>query len=187
MLCSFCNFKDNNANDLFCKSCGKIIDKRSLNAFEIFNQKVHFKVDVTKLDERFLELQKAYHPDKYIGKDDEKKLSISNSTHVNKAYKILKNYISRAKLILEINSIETENKEIKDMEFLMKTFEWREKLADKDNLNSLEDTVNNELENELDYFADAVEERKFDKAKDIFLKLKFYRRFLDEIDDAKDI
>jgi len=177
MLCKFCNSKDNTAKDLFCKSCGKIFDKSQLNAFEIFDINAQFTVDFKVLKNKFIELQSACHPDKFIGKDDEQVISIVNSTHVNKCYKTLKTDIKRAELLLDLQNIKIEGAQITDMEFLSNSFEWRE--------SNMEDEVEGEYKLALKKFDEMYSKEEFVAAKDIFLKLKFYKRFLDEVEDAK--
>lgn len=187
MDCKFCNFKDNNAGDLFCKSCGKIIDISSLNSFEVFSLPVAFQVDLKSLNSQLLKLQGVLHPDKFIGKKDEQEISISNSTHVNSAYKLLKNHIKRAELMLNLAGIDPKNDKVTDMEFLMRSFAWREELESGENIDDLEQNIEDEYNAHLQEFAKKYEAKNYDTAKEVFLKLRFYKRFLDEIEESQEL
>jgi molecular chaperone HscB len=65
--------------------------------FELFSLSKEFYLDLERLDSKYFELQKKYHPDKY-GADD-------ISTHVTKSYQILKSPLLRAQYLLSLENI----------------------------------------------------------------------------------
>ena len=59
------------------------------NYFEIFGLPIDFNVDMERLAERYRELQKELHPDRFAaGTEHEKRLSMQWSTLVNTANEI---------------------------------------------------------------------------------------------------
>ena len=57
------------------------------NHFELFGLPVAFDVDVHQLAERYRQLQRASHPDRYANASDrERRLSIQHAAQVNDAF-----------------------------------------------------------------------------------------------------
>lgn len=69
------------------------------NPFKVFNIPISFKIDETLLDKKFMEMQKAYHPDTNTS-DVEMSFATSESYHA------LKNDITRGDIILKIFNID---------------------------------------------------------------------------------
>jgi len=101
--------------------------------FELFELPVSFDVDLQDLSLRYRELQRAVHPDRFVNSSDyEKRLSVEKATLINDAYQTLKSPQSRARYMLELQSVSFDNE--KDMAldpaFLMEQIELREALSE---------------------------------------------------------
>lgn len=101
----------------------------SLNYYEIFNLPVEFNVDLKSLHERYGEIQKSIHPDRFAAATKlEQQHSLVKSTQVNEAYQTLKNNLLRAKYLIELNY---KNDPLPlSSDFLMQQMEWEEELEE---------------------------------------------------------
>jgi len=105
----------------------------SQNHYQIFALPVSFEIDLDALAQRYRELQRAVHPDKFAsGTDQERRIAVQRTAQVNEAYDTLKQPLHRARYLLQLNgiNINDETDTTVDMEFLMEQMEMREKLAE---------------------------------------------------------
>jgi molecular chaperone HscB len=103
----------------------------SKNYFELFGLPVAYVVDRARLDERYRELQRVVHPDRYAGgSDQERRLSMQGSIRINEAYQTLKDPVERARYMLQLNGIDMDvtQETTRDAAFLMEQLELREAL-----------------------------------------------------------
>ena len=99
------------------------------NYFEIFGLPVDFAVDQGILADRFLDLQKQVHPDRFAaGTDQEKRLAMQWATLVNTANETLRAPLPRAIYLLALSGIELEDNPTLPPEFLMDQIDLREQL-----------------------------------------------------------
>ena len=76
-----------------------------LNPYDVFQLNKVYDIDKELLEERYLELQKTLHPDKFINSTDiERDISNSQTSFVNNAYELLENDISRVKILLKLKN-----------------------------------------------------------------------------------
>ncbi|WP_137221292.1 co-chaperone HscB [Shewanella sp. MEBiC00475] len=104
-----------------------------MNYFNLFNVVPAFDIDTALLAERYRELQRAVHPDKFANDTEQQKLlSVQRTAQVNDGYQTLKNPLRRAEHMLSLRGIELshETTTLKDGAFLMQQMEWREALED---------------------------------------------------------
>ena len=109
------------------------IPKLDQSYFELFEFEESFSVESSLLDERFRELQKNFHPDRFAnGTDREKRASVQFSSLLNEAYQTLKHTLPRALYLLQLKDFDVEKYARKntDAEFLMQQIEMRERLED---------------------------------------------------------
>lgn len=102
-----------------------------MNYFQLFSLPALFSIDQTMLANTYRELQKQYHPDKFVMLPDAQRLSaMQQSTEINDAYQTLKNSCSRAQYLLLLAGvdIELEQRTLKDTDFLMQQMLWRESI-----------------------------------------------------------
>jgi len=105
----------------------------SKNHFELFGMPVDFRLDTSALAERYRELQKVVHPDRYAsGSDQEQRIALQQATHVNEAFEVLRDPLKRAIYMLELNGLEInqDTATTRDGAFLMHQMELREALAE---------------------------------------------------------
>lgn len=103
----------------------------SKNHFELFGLPVGFIIDGAALAERYRDLQRVVHPDRYAnGTEQEQRLSLQQTTRINEAYETLKNPVTRAQYLLSLHGIdmEAEKETTRDTAFLMEQLQLREEL-----------------------------------------------------------
>jgi molecular chaperone HscB len=104
----------------------------SKNYFELFGLPVDFIVDSDSLAERYRELQRVIHPDRYANaSEQERRLSMQGASRINEALETLKDPITRASYLLTLHGIEMDARKetTQDMAFLMEQMDLREELA----------------------------------------------------------
>ncbi len=103
------------------------------NHFELFGFPVDFDIDQQQLSERYRELQRNLHPDRYANApDQERRLAVQRAAQVNEAFQTLKSPLQRARYLLQLKGfdIDAEKETHQDAEFLMQQIELREALAE---------------------------------------------------------
>ncbi|QSA99225.1 Fe-S protein assembly co-chaperone HscB [Methylococcus sp. EFPC2] len=164
------------------------------NYFELFQLPQDFRLDLGKLDSHYLELQTRVHPDKSAHLSDaEKRLSLQWATLANEAYQTLKRPLDRARYLLKIHGIDTqeENNTAMPTEFLLEQIEWREELQGAvvlRNLDALE-RLSARLKTETDSLFDSLgslleDERQHPAAAVIVRQLAFLEKLGRDINDA---
>ena len=99
------------------------------NYFEIFGLPVDYAVDQGLLADRFLDLQKQVHPDRFAaGTDQEKRLAMQWATLVNTANETLRAPLPRAIYLLALSGIELEHNPTLPPALLMDQIDLREQL-----------------------------------------------------------
>jgi molecular chaperone HscB len=78
----------------------------SSNHFELFGLPARFGIDASALDAAYRALQSEVHPDRFAaGTDAERRVAMQSATRVNESYRALKDPVSRASHLLELNGI----------------------------------------------------------------------------------
>ena len=102
--------------------------------FDILGVPASYALDLKALEQAYFAAQRATHPDRFVGKSDgERMLAITKSQLVNDAYDTLKNPLTRAEHLLELQGIfvlAEENNAKVPPALLMEMMELRERLAD---------------------------------------------------------
>ncbi len=167
---------------------------RSKNYFELFGLQPVYKIDVHRLDAAYRDLQSEVHPDRFAAAPEaERRRSMQWSTLANEAYQTLRKPLSRARYLLKLNGVDTEEETNTAMpgDFLMKQLEWREAMAEaKDNhdvatlhrlaadLAEASKALLASLEQTLDVAAD------YAKAAASVRELRFMQKLTEDIDEA---
>ncbi len=105
----------------------------SQNYFELFGLPNQFHIDLGELSERYRDLQKVVHPDRFANAgDQEKRIAMQGATLINEAYQSLKNPLKRAQYMLSLKGVNAdgENLTTSDGDFLMQQMQLREDLAE---------------------------------------------------------
>lgn len=101
--------------------------------FTLFDQPGRFQLDSRQLDERYRQLAGEVHPDRYASASDaEKRQALMLATHVNTAYQTLKQPLERARYLLSLSGVDTQEESNTAMpaDFLMAQMEWREAIEE---------------------------------------------------------
>jgi molecular chaperone HscB len=105
----------------------------SCNHFELFGLPPAYLLDRTLLDERYRELQRKVHPDRYASAgDQERRISMQQAAQLNEGYQVLKDPLRRGRYLLELrgHAFNDEQNTTRDTGFLMEQMELRERLAE---------------------------------------------------------
>ena len=92
------------------------------NFFELFGLPVSYDVDLNQVQHHYMELQKQVHPDKFANaSDQEKRLSMQQTSWINEAQTTLKDPVLRATYLLKLKGVDInlENETTMDSGFLM--------------------------------------------------------------------
>ena len=103
------------------------------NYFALFGLPATFDVDAAALAERYRELQRVVHPDRYAsGTDQQRRLSMQGATFLNEALETLKDPLLRARYLLAVRGVDPDAGSDRPMasHFLMEQMELRERLAE---------------------------------------------------------
>ena len=168
----------------------------SKNHFQLFGLAQSCQLDTAQLELAFRALQAQVHPDKSAHLADfEQRLAMQRSTLVNEAYQTLRSPIRRARYLLSLHGVDTqeETNTAMPVDFLMAQMEWREAVAeaaqarDISALGQLEVRMKHErreLEAQLVVKMDA--EHDYAAAAGLVRKLRFMEKLAEEIDSAYD-
>ena len=101
--------------------------------FRLFNLPSRFQIDSTALEQSYRDLQAQVHPDKSSHLSEaERRLSMQWATRVNEGYQTLRNPLNRARYLLLLHGVVTqeESNTAMPVDFLMQQMEWREALEE---------------------------------------------------------
>lgn len=171
----------------------------SSNHFELFGLPVGFDIDTAQLAEKYRELQRVLHPDRFANASDrERRLSVQQAAQVNAAYQTLRSPLRRARYLLELRGVEfdDERQTHLDPDFLMAQMELREALAEVRSqadpfaaLNRLMTDLAREreaLETELARHLAQEDEAALEAARQIVQKLQFFARLQEEAEEIEE-
>lgn len=100
--------------------------------FALFALKPDFQLDLPQLAERYRELARGVHPDRFAdGSDADQRLAIEQAAQLNEAYQVLKSPPQRARYLLALQGRELPLEvTVQDPQFLLQQMQWREELED---------------------------------------------------------
>ena len=101
------------------------------NDFVLFGLPERFEQDRAALDQRWKDLQRQVHPDRFAADAaTAQRVAMQWSVRINEAYQRLKNPLKRAAYLCELRGapIQAENNTAMPAAFLMQQMEWREAL-----------------------------------------------------------
>lgn len=161
--------------------------------FHLFNLPVRFQIDTTVLEQNFRTLQSQVHPDKFAHLPEvERRVSMQWSTRVNEAYQTLRKPIDRARYLLTLHGVETQEKTNTAMpvDFLMQQMEWREAIEEVRDSAAL-DELQSKLQRDVRVLQEQLaltidDEQDYLAAAGIVRKLKFFEKLAEEMSSAFD-
>lgn len=179
LKCWNCNFIYKSS--LFCSKCKALQEPpENLTYFEIIGVPKHYNVSVTEVHNKYRELQKILHPDKFGNKSEkERELSEILSSLVNKAYSTLANPLKRGMYMLELDNVQIpEGTTNLNPEFLMEIMEKNEEIEaaskDKEKVIQLMQENKEVLDTLSKEAAEAFSAKDIERAKAILIRMKYY-------------
>lgn len=119
--------------DLACGACRKLQPVgRKQDPFSLLGLPRTFTFDLADLERRFRERSRRLHPDRFARAEPrERRLSLEHATRLNDAYRMLKDWRSRAAYLLKLAGVDVfaSGRTLADPDFLEEQLEWREALA----------------------------------------------------------
>jgi molecular chaperone HscB len=168
-------------------------DFLSKNYFELFNFPLDYQIDLNALRERFREVQKAVHPDRFSADSAQsQRLAMQYAAYANQAFQTLKDPVARGFCLLSLlgRARHDESATIKDPVFLMQQMEFRERLESANREEALEELLaeaeseNRALEKKVgEGFRTRELNDKFDEIEIALKKMQFYKRLIEEIEE----
>ena len=163
------------------------------NDFEIFDVPAQFALDRTALDERWKNLQREAHPDRFTTADAlTQRQAMQWSVRINEAYQRLKDPLKRAAYLCELNGapIQAENNTSMPAAFLMQQMQWREDLEEACGAEDLERMADDVAQTRRDMLQGlqrtADEERNFPALVQQVRALMFVERFACDVENRID-
>lgn len=166
------------------------------NHFQLFGLPLQYRIDGAELDRQFHRLQAQVHPDKFTHLPEfEQRASLQWATRVNEAYQTLRSPLGRARYLLKINGVDTQEETNTSMplDFLMEQMELREAISaarvasDVDQLVQIESQLKQDmsvLRGQLEVTID--DERNYVQAAESVRKLKFLEKLVEELASTLD-
>jgi len=171
-----------------------------MDAFDVLGLPPLFELDATALEQRYRDLQRQLHPDKFVhASSSERRESLSRAVSVNEAYRALKDELKRAELVFtRLSGKHPDKQSTADSELLMEVMELREELAEARQKRALPralalDALVSEREtNEKLKLTQAFasmsggDHAPLETAARALTRLRYYRRFHDEVASLED-
>lgn len=177
-----------------------------MDAFDVLGLPPALDVDAKALEQRYRDLQRALHPDRFVQAGaSERRQSLSRAVSVNDAYRQLRDELRRAEMVFARygGAASEHDQGAADPELLMEMMELREQLAEargsanaaeRERLAELvrgkERAAHDELRAahaQLTAARDDADRRPaLDTARGALARLRYYRRFLDEVVNLED-
>ena len=161
------------------------------NYFELFGVQPGFDIQPSRVESKYRELQSLLHPDRYVTAGaQEKRLAVQGAALVNQAYAVLLDDCARAAYLLELQGLvlNDEPDTVNDPEFLTEQMELREALEDCENAATPQDCLRGLSEDAAarlvklsEQFKRAYAAGSLVAAREWVLKMKFVKKFHDEI------
>jgi molecular chaperone HscB len=166
------------------------------NFFQLFGLPESYRLDNSQLEQQYHALQTQVHPDKFAHLSEaERRMSMQWATRTNEAYQTLRNPIKRARYLLGLHGVDTqeETNTAMPIDFLMEQMEWREAIeeaqqsSDTGQLDNLEARLQHEVRLLQDLITVKIDdEHNYVAAAEGVRKLKFMEKLVEEIASAFD-
>jgi molecular chaperone HscB len=159
----------------------------TMNYFELFQLPITIKINQATLAQKYIELQKKYHPDFFAkGTEYEQEQALEISSQLNKALKTLKNQDQTIKYVLQLKQLlEEEEKYQLPTDFLMEMMELNEELGDNSTqrIEALQTQLYSQVQPIIENYNDATATTAdLLKLKEYYYKKKYLQRILDRLE-----
>ncbi len=166
------------------------------NFFQLLGLPETFRIDPARLATQYHTLQGQVHPDRFAHLPAaEQRVSMQWAARVNEAYQTLRSPVSRARYLLALHGVDTQEETNTSMpaDFLMAQMEWREaveeaqQLRDEAALDRLESRAQREMHELEQQIAVKIDDlHDYPAAAGAVRKLKFMEKLAEEISSAYD-
>lgn len=163
------------------------------NFFDLFDVPVAYELDFDQVQQRYRDLQKIVHPDKFVNaSDQEKRLSMQQTSRINEAFNTLRQPVDRAIYLLKLKGVGTmqENSTTMDAAFLMEQIEMREALSE---IHSAEDPlaeldrfsarIKASMQGLMQGFSECYTHEKLEEAQELIKKMQFMQKAGKEVNE----
>lgn len=165
--------------------------------FQLFGLPQRYLLDTTALEQHYRTLQAQVHPDKFAHlSETEQRVSMQLSTRVNEAYQTLRSPLRRARYLLSLHGVDTqeETNTAMPVEFLMQQMEWREAIEEAQQakdisaLEELEMRLQQEMHELQQQLAVKMDtQQDYAEAAGLVRKFRFLEKLAEEIVSAFDL
>ena len=157
-----------------------------MNYFELFELPVSLQTDKVQLAQKYIELQKKYHPDFFArGTEHEQEQALEISSQLNKALKVLKDQDQTIKYVLQLKGLlEEEEKYPLPPAFLMEMMELNEELTNDSagQVQQLQEDLYTTVAPIIENYDDTtVSHAQLLALKEYYYKKKYLQRILDRL------
>lgn len=169
----------------------------SSDYYRIFNLPEDYQIDAELLQQRYRDIQRECHPDRYTGKSaHEQRVAVQYAAAINQAYTVLRSPVQRALYLLERmgGNANNENATVSDIDFLARQIELRERLHSAEEtadslkeLAALRDEVAHEFSQLQALFTQQYRDRDVQTATHTLAQMQFFSKLLGQLQDAQDV
>ncbi len=157
------------------------------NPFQLFDIETKYFIDKQVVNEKYIALQKQFHPDNFATRTAKEKLMATQiSANVVSAYKTLLDPIARASALLNLSGKHFDLAKYisNDQSLLITQMELREQLdtANSDEYSALQQMWETEFSDLEKQFADYLTDKALEQAAETVLKMRYYQKLLTELD-----
>lgn len=170
--------------------------QRADTHFAIFGLAPGYDIDTLQLHERYRDLQRTLHPDRYAqATEAERRASALVAARVNDAYATLRDPLARARYLLALHGLDTADgqRAALDPDFLQAQFEWREAFdsacgsRDRTAFDALTGRLRTETRRRYDALAsDFAQDDTLQHAASVVAELQFLEKLAADVVEALD-
>lgn len=178
-----------------CEACGSIQPARAGETlFDVLGVARAFPQELRELETRYKALSRRLHPDRFAKAEPASRmLSLKRATDLNHAYKTLKDPVKRAEYLLLLDGVDLGREDRPgaakvDPELLVSIMELREALmdakleGDRAALETMTADVRGRAEQAMRDVTSGFADGEVSRVAEALIALRYYRRFLDEVE-----
>ena len=171
----------------------------TLDYFANFDLQRGFFIDSVELGKRHRALQQTYHPDRFVGTDDNThRRAIQTAAYINEAFNTLNSPLKRAIYLLQLEGMDPLSPTNTHMphDFLLQQMFWRERMEELGEMSDFEqaeegigDIYDDLLETKKTLqksFAETYSAGQWSAAETIVRKMQFIEKLMHEVDEIED-
>lgn len=161
--------------------------------FTMFGISPSFDLPLDDLAQHYRQLQNELHPDRFVRQGDaEKRLALQAAVRLNEAWQTLKNPVSRARYLLQMQGVDTAEEQNTSMpaEFLMAQMAWREAIEDAQSahnqaaLEQIAQDLAQEQQDAIGALSQAFAAKDWAQAALLVRQCRFFERLESSVGDA---